>query len=128
MPRNYSLLGPTGSLMNNIAANSKQQLPEVGMGATELMHTDRHAGTIVELVTNRKGDISGFYWQEDDAKRTDTNGMSESQSYEYTPNPNATKVLVTLRKNGRWVKKGEDLWSGTSFSVGNRSKYYDYSF
>ena len=45
--------------------------------------------------------------QRDNAKRTDKNGMSETQQYEYTANPEARKVTVTLRKNGRWVTQGE---------------------
>jgi len=128
MPRNHSLLGPTGSLTNNIAANSRQKTPEVGMGATQLMYTDRHAGTIVELIKNNQGEVSGFIWQQDNTRRTDDNGLSESQSYEYTPNLKSPKITVTLRKNGRWVVKGEDLWSGTSFLIGHRDEYYDYSF
>jgi hypothetical protein len=117
------LLGPTHSLVNNIYAHSRQPKPEVGMGATELLYTDRHACTIVEVVNDKT-----IVVQADNSRRTDSNGMSECQSYEYSPNPNAPKVTVTLRKNGRWVRKGEGMKNGTTFAVGGRDEYHDYSF
>jgi hypothetical protein len=54
--------------------------------------------------------------------------MSESQTYEYTRNENGETIVFTLRKNGRWVKKGQSMRNGTSLSIGHRSEYYDYSF
>jgi len=123
MPRNYSLLGPTGSLTNNIYANSKQIIPVIGMGATELMHTDRHAFTIVEVISPKE-----IVVQRDNAIRTDNNGMSDSQGYRYEPNPEGEKITVTLRKNGRWVTKGGGLWNGTSWAIDRRDEHYDYSF
>jgi hypothetical protein len=119
-----SLLGPTGSLTNNIFANARQNVPPaVGMGATELCYTDRHAYTIVEVVSPKE-----IVVQQDTAIRTDKNGMSESQDYRFEANPNAKRVTVTLRKNGRWVVKGESAKNGTCYAVGGRSEYHDYSF
>lgn len=83
------LVGPTHSLSNNISAAVFPQVPVVGEGATLLGASDRHAGTVVELVKNKAGQITGFYWQEDDAERIDANGMSETQEYAYTRMPNA---------------------------------------
>lgn len=62
--------------------------------------------------------------QEDTATRTDNNGMSESQSYEYTPNPNGQIFFATLRKDGRWriSKVNENV------TLNVRRKYHDYSF
>lgn len=123
-----NLVTPTGSLINNIYANSEYPRPQVGMGATELMYTDRHACTIVEVRCNKAGEPRTIVVQRDCANRTDANGMSESQSYEYTPNPDGAKDVVTLRKNGRWVKQGESAKSGASFAIGARREYHDYSF
>lgn len=122
------LLGPTHNLMSNIMAHSKQPTPEVGMGATQLWAKDRHAGTIVAVYKNAKGEITKFEWQQDIATRTDKNGMSDAQSYSYAPNTEARKVMVRLRKNGRWVTDGESLKHGTSYLLGDRREFYDFTF
>jgi hypothetical protein len=116
------LTKPTGSLMNNIAANSKYPDPVVGMGATRLSWTDRDPFTIVEVI-----DARTIVVQEDEARRIDRNGMSECQTYEFTPDPDARRVTLTFRKNGRWVEKGSPM-GGTPYAVGHREKYHDYSF
>jgi hypothetical protein len=118
-----NLTKPTHNIMSNIMDNSKQPQPEVGMGATELCYTDRHAYTIVE-VCNPKTIVV----QQDKSIRTDNNGMSDSQSYRYEADPQGNKHALTLRKNGRWVKRGESMRDGRTFVIGLRSEYYDYSF
>ena len=119
-----NLTQPTGSLINNIYANSKQQQqPKNGDGATALCHTDRYSCTIVEVV-----DTKTIIVQEDNAKRIDDNGMSESQRYEYSANPESPLIIVTLRKNGRWVRYGEPSSNGLIFAIGIRDSYHDYSF
>jgi hypothetical protein len=112
-----------GSIINHLMKNSKQTKPEVGMGVTALYYTDRHAGTIVEVISDKR-----IVVQEDIATRTDQNGMSESQSYDYTPNPKAARQVVTLRKNGRWVKQGSKMQHGPAFQIGYRNTYHDYGF
>lgn len=112
-----------GNLMNRVAETVQPKTPEVGMGCTILMFSDRHAATIVQVITPKKIVI-----QEDKATRTDTNGMSESQSYAYSANPTGHKHEVTLRKNGTWVIAGDSMRSGTILQIGERDEYYDYSF
>jgi len=117
------LTQPTGSLINNLQANSKQPVPKVGDGATMLMWTDRRPFTIIEVSKSGKT----IKLQEDNAVRTDKNGMSDCQSYEYTRNPDGAIYTATLRKNGKWVRKGDTV-KGTNFGIGYRDKHYDYSF
>ena len=113
-----------GSLNNLMLTGTKgQPTPEVGMGATELCWTDRHAYTIVEVINHRR-----IVVQRDVAVRVDSKGMSDSQDYRFEQNPNAKKVTYTLRKNGRWIKEGESLKNGTQIRIGERDEYYDYSF
>lgn len=95
---------------------------KVGDGATVYYWSDRHAATIVGI----KG--RSVFVQEDIAKRIDKGGMSEMQEYEYSPNPNAVVQEFTLRKNGRWIKKGEPQNRGTALGIGVRRQYYDFSF
>lgn len=112
-----------GNLINRVIENTTSNKPTVGMGATICKYSDRHAATVVAVSKDGKSvDI-----QRDTATRTDKNGMSECQDYEYSPNPDASIETYTLRKNGRWVQKGQSL-KGQSIAIGYRSEYYDYSF
>lgn len=125
----------TGSLTNHLMARESLK-PTVGDGATILQWTDRDAATVIAVEEVKGGWIVTV--QEDNAKRTDTNGMSESQTYEYTPNPEGSKYSFRsvdssqwrqVRKNekGRWVyvgPKGE----GYGLTIGTRKKYHDFSF
>lgn len=108
----------TGSLMNHLMSRSAGDA-EVGMGATILFWTDRHAGTVTYVSP------SGLTCQvrEDAVARTDSNGMSECQTYEYTPDPDGR--LWTFRrglKGWRGVNKGPGL------VLGERRHYHDFSF
>ena len=105
----------TGSLMNHFMTDSKQPQPKVGDGCTICCWTDRHAATIIK-VTRCTVTV-----QEDKAIRTDKNGMSECQTYEYEPDPNGATMVFRKTKNG-WKSKGYGLL------IGFRNHYYDYSF
>ncbi len=96
-----------GSVTNAMMQNTGIT-PEVGMGATILMHTDSYAATIVAVNSPKSINI-----QRDKATRIDNNGMR----------------TFTKRKNGRWVEKGSGtMWNGTKLGIGKRKEYYDYSF
>lgn len=112
-----------GSLTNYLFANAKDETPKIGMGATVVHWTDRTAHTIVDV-----RDAKTIVTQPDTAIRTDNNGMSESQDYAYTPNPNAKHQVWTLRSNGAWVKQGEPAKGGTRILLGTRETYVDPSF
>ena len=98
-----------GSLQNHMIANAKSAEPTVGMGATEVMYSDRNPFTVIAVITPRK-----IVVQEDTSTRTDSNGMSDCQSYTYSPNPEGRTRTLTLRKNDRWVPMGTDgrKWQG----------------
>lgn len=114
----------TGSFVNHVYGRMvNTPTPEVGMGATVLMWTDRAPATIVEVVSPKTIKVQG-----DNAKRVDENGMSESQTYEYTPNEDGPVDTYTLRKNGRWIRKGDPMKGGQCLLVGSREKYHDFSF
>lgn len=113
-----------GSLINNICGNGINVVkPEINMGATEICWTDRHAFTIVEIINDKT-----IVVQRDDVKRTDNLGMTDSQQWECTPNSNNNTYIVTLRKNGKWITKGQSLKDGTRWLIGSRMEYYDYCF
>jgi hypothetical protein len=111
-----------GSLTNLLMNRSKTVTPEVGMGVTELCWSDRRPYTIVEIVSPKR-----IIVQADKATRTDKNFESESQAYEYSPNPDAPRVTLTLRSNGKWAKQGESS-KGAGWIFGLRQAYHDFSF
>ena len=114
----------TGSLVNHIYSGMKDVKPEVGMGATLLFWSDRHAATVVEVSDDGKR----IAVVEDIATRIDNNGMSEAQEYKFEQNPNGHKVYFTLRKNGSYVQEGQSMKEGQRVKVGMREQYYDFSF
>ncbi len=123
----------TGSLVNHIWANSKQPVPEIGLGCTILMWTDRKAATIIEVHSNKQGVVKEIILQEDIATRTDGNEMSDSQCYVYTPNPNGAKRTARLLKAGWKILDGKDSETGRNVygytvGIGYRCAYFDYSF
>ena len=117
-----NLTKPTGNIISNIMANSQSPVPVVGMGCTELWFSDRKACTIVEVVSPKR-----IVVQRDIATRIDSNGMCDQQEYSYQPNPEATKIIVTRRKNGRWVRMGDCSECGRAYALNVRREFYDYS-
>jgi len=118
-----------GSLFNQLQDQSAQRAPQVGDGATELMWSDRHACTIVEVINYssgaKKGQVKAVVVTKDTAKRVDGNGMSDSQSYEYETNLEGFRVTFTVRKDGRFIHQGSSY--GT-LAIGYRNHYFDFSF
>jgi hypothetical protein len=143
-----------GGLINRLGENSRPAVPVKGMGGTIYHYSDRTAVTIVEVSPDGKT----LWFTGDTAKRVDDNGMSESQTYEYTTNWDAPRGLAKLDKTGRWriyapvtemrsftredgstgwgwlpvkhAKTGAIRWRKTAevLGVGSRDKYHDYSF
>lgn len=107
-----------GSLVNLLTADTTSTAPIVGMGATELCWSDRHAWTVVEVSASGKT----CKVQRDIATRSDKNGMSESQSYDYAPDSSGEVIILRRNKRGQWVHKG------TVFKMGQRTEYHDDSF
>lgn len=108
-----------GSLINHLSQRGGVSIqPEVGMGATNLCWTDRHAYTIIEVSKSGKT----IKVQADTAIRTDGYGMTDGQSYRFEPNANGAVYTVRLTKRG-WRSK-----EAGAFAIGYRSEYYDFGF
>jgi hypothetical protein len=117
-----------GSVFNYLMAGSKPGAPEVGMGATILMYSDRHAATIVEVGTNKAGEVNKIVVTRDHYRRTDSLGMTDSgQEYEFTPNPDGAKVTYTKRRNGQFIEQGSPMRGGGGILIGHRDHYYDFT-
>jgi hypothetical protein len=114
----------TGSVNNWLLSGTNgAPVPEVGMGATILMWSDRYPATIVAVGPDAKWvDI-----QEDSAVRIDSNGMSDCQAYRFEACPGAPVRRFTLRKDGGYILAGESM-RGLRLRIGDRSAYHDFSF
>lgn len=105
----------TGSVVNYLMSGSKgMPAPEVGMGATILMWSDRHAATIVKVTKTQ------VHVKRDKAIRIDKNGVSETQEYRFEPDPDAPVEIF------RWTKKGlRKAGGGAALRIGDRDEYCD---
>lgn len=102
--------------------NEQQQI-RVGDGATICFYTDRKAATVTKVRKTKSGRLV-VEVQTDTATRTDNNGMSEIQYYEYSRDPNGQIYTFRENKNKQLVGKG----GSPQLFVGFRREYYDYSF
>lgn len=111
-----------GSLVNVLMDNSPTQAdPQPGDGGTIAGYTDRYPCTVVSARRTKVGWLV-VEVQEDDAKRVDSNGISEHQEYEYTRNPNAPIQVFRARQDGV-LRNGS-----RTLVVGQRNRYWDPSF
>ena len=113
-----------GSLTNRIEERVKSATPEIGMGVTEMMYSDRVPYEVIAIKDARHITVRVL-----DAKRIDKNGMSECQEYEYKSNEQNACVNLFLTKQGVWREKYRDRSLGCNiFVIGYAEKYHDYSF
>jgi hypothetical protein len=115
----------TGSVTSYVLANSaKNDLPKVGDGVTIFHWTDREAGTVISVSENE------VVAQEDTVIRTDKYGQSDTQFYDYFPNPDGKKWTIKKVRSGKF--KGEwrlnGLKDGNHVMFGRRDYYFDYGF
>lgn len=107
-----------GNLTNRMMEGIETEEPYVGMGATELMWSDRHAYTVVKIKSKCR-----IIVKRDKAIRIDNNGMSDCQTYRYEEDPNGYELELIKTKKG-WKRLG----GCTPFMLGRRDEHYDYSF
>jgi hypothetical protein len=97
----------------------------VGDGCTISVGSDRYAYTVIEV--SASGNRAKV--QSDTAKLVGGEIMSESQKYEYTPNPNGKVVEIYRNSRGAWREKGAGRrGSGIFVYLGVRREYRDPSF
>jgi hypothetical protein len=108
---------------------------KVGDGATWVVHTDRHAGTIVEVSKSGKK----ITLQRDTATRlTDPEFLAGGFSahctnnneieYSYEQNPEGAKSVFTLRANGEWKLQNTSADGYGNNLIAGRREHYDYNF
>lgn len=121
----------TGSLVNHVMSHQVANIPEVGEAATLLSYSDRSPGTVTKVF--KSGKSTFIIVQDDLYTRTDNNGMSECQDYEYTRNPEGCTTAFRLNgdkwervykspETGRWRKVGNG-----GLVLGTRERFYDFT-
>lgn len=117
----------TGSFFNYLMGNS-MSIPEVGKGATILHWSDRSAYFVNEVSEDGKTVVI----ERAKAIRTDNNGMSETQSYEYVRDPQTEPETIKFTY-GKWRRvytnwEGKKETSPINIIFGTMREYFDYSF
>lgn len=95
-----------------------EDYPSVGQECYYSCGSDRYPCTVTSINASRKTVVTR------DAlfTRTDSNGLSESQTYSFQANPNGQEQVWTWRAkggaDGAYVRKGEPLRGGTRLRFG----------
>lgn len=113
-----------GSLNNRIDERRRSAPPEVGMGATEYLWSDRHAYEVIAVKDDRHVTVRRYK-----CIRTDNNGISECQDYRFESDPNGRTAELFRTKKGFWVEReGRSYRNSNKWGIGVADEYYDYSF
>jgi hypothetical protein len=97
--------------------------PVVGEGATVSYVADSYPQTIIEV----SKDLKTVIVQEDKGVSA-PNARPYSNEWVITRDTNGLIREFTLRKNGRYVQKGDSIKGGLKLTLGIRRKYYAYEF
>ena len=103
-----------GNLMNRILEHSTSPTPEVGMGATIHLWSDRLAATVTKVVSDKTVEIT----EDRVTEWKDHYGVS------FEPNPHGRRYTVRKGKNGTW----KALRTREGVTLGTRAAYRDPSF
>lgn len=107
------LLGVADALLGRV-------MPEVGMGCTEVLFSDRRAKTVVEVVSPDEIVVS-----ENETKCLDW----YAGTYEVLPQLREGRQTFTRRRNGWWVPKGQRYGRGcVLLTLAYQDHYIDPSF
>ncbi len=100
--------------------------PYVGMPCTIQYYSDAHPATVIYVSAG----TSKIVVREDHAKRTDNNGMSDCQQYEFSPNPEGQEHTFFKSKTPPVTADEALIYGqrGKSCILGIRRAYYDYSY
>lgn len=125
----------TGSVINHLHSRAVigQPEPEVGMGCTVLLWSDRTAATIVSVATFGSALIIGV--REDESRVAAGSEIDGSARYEYSQDPNGRHRNFRRKPDGMWLEVHKSLVSGrwikaagAGLRIGDRETYRDPSF
>lgn len=101
-----------------------EHFPEVGMGATKVAGSDCYAYHIISVSASGKQ----VTVRRAKTRRTDSNGLSESQTYSIEPDTNGQQMTLSQRKDGYFRPVGSPMENWNAWHIGNAREYRDPSF
>jgi hypothetical protein len=119
--KEWKTIDERDKMITTLGEMYKHLMPEVGMGATEILWSDRRAKTVVEVLTPNKIVVRENCTECIDYYKSDYKILDELS--------NMPSEIFTRRKSGRWVEMGQPDKYGSVFLVlGHRAHYIDPSF
>lgn len=113
-----------GSLQNRLIERQRGMKPQIGMGVTQILWSDRYPFEVVAIKDTRHITV-----REMNAKLISGSWMDECQEYEYESNENGRTFDLFLTNKGRWVARiGREYIDGYTWYVGNAEMYRDPHF
>ena len=110
----------TPECINEVMNTKADENPEVGMGATRFVGSDRYA-MVEKFITDENGVMRL------PKKCLDEIIKMGEREYEFS-GPYYAGIEYTLRKNGRWLPTGLGLWETCSVRFGYAEDYRDPCF
>lgn len=106
-----------GSINNRLQEGQASQAPEVGMGGTVLMWSDRNPVTVTKILSKHR-----IVVRRDRVTEWDEDGYGKT----FEPGENTDERIVRLCSDGKWKFEGDA--ARTVVVLGVREAYYDRSF
>ena len=123
--------------MVNEAMNAKKSVinPEVRMGATMFVGSDRYAMVVTHVLSPKRIVVAHIFDCHENIFEKDENGIEWMPKDVMNMYFNSDKPynyheghVYTYRKNKRWMPLGDDMWGTGSIHVGHAENYRDPSF
>lgn len=111
-----------GSLQNRVQENCRYPKPEIGMGATEMLWSDRNAYEVIEIKDDRHITVRRLKC------KLVSEYFTDCQEYEYEHDPNGITANLFLTKKGQWRERYHNRSLGNVFALGFAEEYRDPSF
>jgi len=130
----------TPECINEVMNTKANDNPKVGMGATMFVGSDRYPMVVVKVLSKKTVEVAHVSNEFMNKFYTDDNGIMTlpkeylnkiielgNEKYDFGKSYYAG-ITYTLRKNGRWMPKGENLWGTSSVRFGYADEYMDPCF
>jgi len=120
----------TPECINEVMNTRADDNPEVGMPATMFVGSDRYPMIVREVKSSKRVIVSHMHDSDYESYQKDPknfNGVEAIKKYELFGSYYDGQEY-SLRKNGRWLPKGTDLWGTCSVRFGVADRYMDPCF
>ena len=135
--RNWIHYNEVNEAMN--CTKSVKTIITPGMGATMFVGSDRYAMVVTEVLSPKKIKVACILDEHEQYIKRNSDGIDilapefvevykQFAPDEYGYCHHYVPRTYTLRKNGRWMLQGEDMWGTGSIHIGHAENYRDPSF